>query len=71
MEFRINAEKDHLCYYKNSTNQTFTLIRSKTVYFNKYLTTIATLGNDTFIRSKVVSLTSISEVQHPEETKFL
>ena len=54
MEFYIHAEKDHLCFYKNSTNQTFAFIRSKVAYFNKYLTSIVPLGNELFIRSKVV-----------------
>ena len=37
-EFCIHAEKDHQCFYKNSTNQTFTFIKSKLVYFKKYRT---------------------------------
>ena len=45
MEFRIHAEKDYYCFYKNSTNQTFTFISSNVVYFKKYLTTTAPLGN--------------------------
>ena len=38
MEFHIHTEEDHLCFCKNSTNQTFALISSKLVYFKKHLT---------------------------------
>ena len=33
VEFRIHALKDHICFYKTSTNQTFIVISSKVVYF--------------------------------------
>ena len=33
VKFRIHYEKDHLCFYKISTNQTLTFISSKLVYF--------------------------------------
>ena len=33
MKFFIQAEKDHISFYKNSTSQTSTFIRSKVVYF--------------------------------------
>ena len=36
MEFRIHAEKDHICFYKNPTNQTFTFVSSKVVYVKKH-----------------------------------
>ena len=32
VKFNIHAEKDHICFYKTSTNQTFTFISSKVVY---------------------------------------
>ena len=35
VQFRIHAEKDHLCFYKNFTNQAFIFISSKLVYFKK------------------------------------
>ena len=35
-EFHIHTQKDHLCFSKNSPNQTF-LISSKVVYFKKHL----------------------------------
>ena len=31
------TQKDHLCFYKNSTNQTFISNSSKVVYFRKHL----------------------------------
>ena len=39
VEFRIHAEKDHLCFYKKSTNQTFTFISSKLVFFKSLWST--------------------------------
>ena len=33
---RIHSEKDHLCFYKNSTNQTLTFTSSKVVYFRSF-----------------------------------
>ena len=33
VKFRIHAEKDLLCFYKNSANQTSIFISSKVVYF--------------------------------------
>ena len=33
VKFRIHAEKDRLCFYKNSANQTLIFISSKVVYF--------------------------------------
>ena len=36
-EFPMHAEKDHLCSYKNSANQTSSFISSKVVYFKKHL----------------------------------
>ena len=45
VELHIYTEKDHLCFYKNSGNQTFTFISSKLVYFSKHVTSIAPLGN--------------------------
>ena len=33
VKLHIHAEKDHICFYKNSTNQSFTFISSKVVYF--------------------------------------
>ena len=36
-EFGIHASKDHLCVYKNSENETFTLISIKVAYFKKHL----------------------------------
>ena len=45
VEFRIHAEKDHLCFYKNSY-QTFTFASSKVVCFKKHLLSIALLGNE-------------------------
>ena len=33
----IHTEKNHLYFYKISTNQTFTFISSKVVYFKKHL----------------------------------
>ena len=41
----MHVEKDYFCF-KNSTNQTFTLISSKVVYFKKHLVSIAPLGNE-------------------------
>ena len=35
--FPIHIEKDHLCFYKNSTNQAFAFIHSKKVHFKKHL----------------------------------
>ena len=32
-KFHILAEKGHICFYKNFTNQTFTIFNSKVVYF--------------------------------------
>ena len=46
MEFHIHPEKGHVYFYKNSTNQTFTFISSKVVYFKKYHTSTASLGNE-------------------------
>ena len=36
VEFRIYALKDHLYFYKNSTNQTFSFICNKVIYFEKH-----------------------------------
>ena len=36
VEFRINAYKAHLCFYKNPTIETFTLTISKVAYFKKH-----------------------------------
>ena len=36
-ELYIHAEKNSLCFYKNSGNQSFTFINSKVVYFKKHL----------------------------------
>ena len=33
----IHIEKNHLCFYKISGNQTFTFISSKVVYFKKHV----------------------------------
>ena len=38
VKFRIHAIKVHLCFYKNSAIQTFTVISSKAVHFNKHFT---------------------------------
>ena len=38
VEFHIHAEKDNLCFYKNSANQTLIFISSKVVYFKKHFT---------------------------------
>ena len=38
VEFCIQTVKNYLSFYKNSSNQTFTFIRSKLVYFKKHLT---------------------------------
>ena len=37
VEFRIDAEKGDLCFCKIYTNQTFTPISSKIIYFKKHL----------------------------------
>ena len=37
VEFTIKADKDHLDFYKNSVNQSFTFTNSKIAYFIKYL----------------------------------
>ena len=39
-----HALKTYLCFYKNSTIQTFTLISSKVVYFKKHITYLAYLN---------------------------
>ena len=38
VKLHIQAETDCLCFYKNSTNQTFTPISSNIVYFKGHLT---------------------------------
>ena len=48
----MHTEKEHFCFYINSTNQTFTFIRSKVVYFKKNLASIAFLGNKAFTAVK-------------------
>ena len=35
-KFHIYAEKDHIYFYKNSTNQTFTFISRKVVYLKNF-----------------------------------
>ena len=36
-ELRMRTENVNLCFYKTSTNQTFTFISSTVVYFKKHL----------------------------------
>ena len=45
VEFRTHAEKDHLCFYRNSC-QTFIFASSKVVYFKKHLLSIEPLGKE-------------------------
>ena len=52
MEFDIHVEKDHFCFYKNSINRNFTFINSKVVYFDKDLTSTASLGNEVYTAIK-------------------
>ena len=40
------SRKNHLCFYKNSTNQTFTFISNKVVYFKKHLASTAPFGKE-------------------------
>ena len=44
---KLYTEKDHICFYKNSTNQTLTHISKKVVYFKKHphISSIAPLQN--------------------------
>ena len=37
MELLMHVEKDYLCFYENSTNQTLTFISNKVVYLKKHL----------------------------------
>ena len=39
-------KKDHLCFYKNSTNQTFCFINNKVVLFKNHVSRIEPLGNE-------------------------
>ena len=50
VEFRKHAEKDHLCFYKISINQTLTFISSKIDYFNNSYIKYNTFGKRSFNR---------------------
>ena len=56
VKFRIHAEKDHLCFYKNSTNQTLNLSAAKQFTSEaSRISSIAPLGNevDTAIKCSI------------------